>query len=216
MLFNDDFKKDVQSVQESIIKALQYSSKLLMSTLVSDERINEWMDELTAALESGCVTARAALEKYRPPVPFDLGGGQPLALNEVAGSAEVTPERWVHIRLGTLLPHCKYKTSAYLRDTITRLLAAWPGELPKYERAFLAIVEHCNIQNRQVFDQDNKGWKQIPNALKGVLFDDDDQFHLSLGLFSVRSDEPACYIYVMPIEAASDFLFSLNAAQYYS
>ena len=42
-------------------------------------------------------------------------------------------------------------------------------------KAILIIDEHCDLKNHQVFDQDNKGWKAIPNALKGLLVEDDDQ-----------------------------------------
>ncbi len=69
----------------------------------------------------------------------------------------------------------------------------------------LVIDEHCDVDFRRVFDQDNKAWKAIPNALKGYVFDDDDQFTLSVSLISKRSKEDCCHIYVMPMGEA--FLF---------
>ena len=78
----------------------------------------------------------------------------------------------LHITLNTLLPHCRFKTPSYLSDTITRLIEdhrASGGRIPFFRKAILIIDEHCNLKNRQVFDQDNKGWKAIPNALKDIL-----------------------------------------------
>ena len=210
MISGDDFKKDIQYVQERIIKAVQFASRLLMSSSDSENQTVENIDGLLDSMERGTITARTMLEKYRPQIPFKKGGSVQKTIENVTGEIEITSEMWVHIKLNTLLPHCKYTTTTYLQDTISRLLKSCPGRLPKYEKVFLAIVEHCNIQSRNAYDQDNKGWKQIPNALKGILFEDDDQFHVSLGLFSVYDDIPICHIYVMPIESASDFLFSMG------
>ncbi len=35
---------------------------------------------------------------------------------------ELIENHWLHIRLDTLLPHCRYQTPDYLSDTISRLL----------------------------------------------------------------------------------------------
>jgi hypothetical protein len=164
-----------------------------------EKRINSMMDGLMSELENSCVAMRSAVERCRPLIPIDKDGGKPYHIPDLAGSIEVTPEGWTHIRLNALLPHCRYKTTGYLKDTLTRLIDAYGHAVPKYESAFLAIVEHCCHANRNAFDNDNKGWKQIPNALKGRLFADDDQFHLSIGLFAKLSVETACHIYVLPV-----------------
>ncbi len=65
--------------------------------------------------------------------------------------------------------------------------------------------EHCSCESRTVFDQDNKGWKAVPNALKGRLFPDDDQFSLGIALLSTESEKAGCNIYVMPAEDAGEF-----------
>ena len=210
MICNDSFYDELQAVSERLLKANKHAIRLMNDQTITDERINDEMDDLMVEMENGCIAARRILEKYRPLIPLEQRGGKLKTFEDIIGSVEVTPEMRVHIKLNTLLPHCKYKTTNYLQDIILRLLESYPGTLPKYDKAFLAIVEHCNHTNRNAYDQDNKGWKQIPNALKGILFDDDDQFNLSLGLFSVYSDEPACHIYVMPIESASDFMFFMG------
>lgn len=46
----------------------------------------------------------------------------------------------------------------------------------------------------------------IPNALKGRVIEDDNQFVLSIGLFAKLSDEPRCEIYVMPPEDGVIFM----------
>ncbi len=68
--------------------------------------------------------------------------------------------------------------------------------LPFFPKAVLVIEEACSIGGRHIFDQDNKGWKAVSNAVKGRLIPDDDQFSLSIALRSVFSDENRCCIYV--------------------
>jgi len=199
-------KFDMQDVQGLMLEAIKLSEKVAKSTAFSDARMNENMDEFLCMVENICINSRKTIEKHRPVMPIELAGKKDFVPGNISGGIEITPENWVHITLNTLLPHCKYKTSNYLKDTIIRLLISQKGKLPKYENVFLAIVEHCNHTNRNAFDNDNKGWKMIPNALKGWLFEDDDQFHLSLGLFSKLCDEVACHIYVVPTDDAAFFI----------
>ena len=69
------------------------------------------------------------------------------------------------------------------------------------------IDEYCDIASRQVYDQDNKGWKAISNAIKGRLVPDDDQYSLGVCLLSQRSSEQTCHIYILPASDAGDFFF---------
>lgn len=134
----------------------------------------------------------------------------------VTGKIEVDHFGWVHITLNTLLPNCRYRTPEFLQQTITRLLEDYRqtrGKLPWFKKALLVINEHCDLQNRQIYDQDNKGWKAIPNAIKGVLVPDDDQFTLELALLSTLDQMPSCHIYVLPAAEADDF-FALRAGQF--
>lgn len=61
------------------------------------------------------------------------------------------------------------------------------------------------------FDNDNKGFRGVINALKGRLFPDDNQFELALGLFTVMDEESCCHIYVAPFDEAGDFHYLLSA-----
>lgn len=54
------------------------------------------------------------------------------------------------------------------------------NKLPFFNRALLVIDEFTGIQGRHIFDQDNKGYKAVSNAIKGRLIPDDDQYTLAL------------------------------------
>ena len=127
-----------------------------------------------------------------------------------SGSIELVGNNWLHMKLDTLLPSAKNNVGSRLvSNTITNLLnyyAAYHDNLPFYENAFVAIIEHCNYENVSTYDHDNKGFRAVPNALKGRVFGDDNQFEMSLGLFTKQSqDEFYCEIYVLPMSDLSYF-----------
>jgi len=167
------------------------------------------LEELTVKYESGVVDLRNYCErKYHAATSED--GKPQLIPFAVKGRVEVNEYGWLHIKLDALLPHCRYATPTYLSDTISRLLDDYEGrhgKLPRFESAALVIDEHCNIDSRTVYDQDNKGYKAIPNAIKGRLIKDDDQFSLHLHLTSTRSTETACHIWLLRQEDAGDFFY---------
>ena len=70
-----------------------------------------------------------------------------------------------------------------------------------------SLNEYSDISSRRVYDEDNKGWKAVSNALKGRIVPDDDQYTLSVCLLSQRSPETQCHIYVLPERDAGDFFF---------
>ena len=131
---------------------------------------------------------------------------------EIAGKVRLLEYTWLHIQLNTLLPNSRFQPPAYLSDTITRLLDNFQrkgGKIPFYKKAMLIIDEHCSIAGRTVFDQDNKSWKAVSNALKGRLFPDDDQFSMGISLVSTESEDIQCNIYVIDFADSGDF-FSLK------
>ena len=115
------------------------------------------------------------------------------------------------------MPHCRYQTPLWLTDTIRRLLdgfEAGGNTVPYFrERAMLVIDEHSEIAGRRVFDQDNKGWKAVCNALKGRAIPDDDQYTLAVSLLATPSTENVCHITLMDLHDASDF-FALHSGEY--
>ena len=86
--------------------------------------------------------------------------------------------------------------------------------LPFYSRAMLVIDEHTGIGGRHIYDQDNKGWKAVSNAIKGRLIPDDDQHTLAVTLLSTKTEgNECCHITLLPIEDAHDF-FSERSGNY--
>jgi len=121
----------------------------------------------------------------------------------------VTPENWLNIRINSLLPSNRLINSvkllsAHVNDAIASYTKA--KTLPYFEKAYLAIIEHFTPETCKSFDHDNKNLRVIPNCLKGIVFPDDDQFHLSLGIFTVYDEETYCDIYVLRLENADDFI----------
>ena len=113
-------------------------------------------------------------------------------------------------------PSAAYQVPVWLSDTIRRLLDEYEAggrELPYYEHALMVIDERSDIEGRRVFDQDNKGFKAVSNAVKGRLIPDDDQYTLGVTLLSARSSENACHITLLDSADAADF-FSLRTGDY--
>lgn len=202
----NSLKDSLKELQNEEIKILKQMSKMQMSNSVSGKVVSKQMDDLLTDIENQCVRARVVLERFRP---VDLDVQQPYAgdiVLETVGSLEITDEGWLHITLNTLLPNCRHRVSNYIGDTIARLIEGTPYELPFFASAFMGIVEYCNYENHHALDNDNKGWKMIPNALKGRVIEDDSQFYLSIGLFSKLSEDIRCEVYVMSLEDAADFM----------
>ena len=86
--------------------------------------------------------------------------------------------------------------TAYMQRTNFRL---------HFKQMLLVIDEHSDVDGRHVFDQDNKGWKAVSNALKGLVIDDDDQYHLSVHMMSSRSAENVCHISLVLPESEEEF-----------
>ena len=165
------------------------------------------LERMSAQFEDAAVAVRTLCERHHPELP--TSGHKPsLPHLNLAGQIGVNNYGWLHIQLNALLPHCRFQTPKYLTDTITRLLNEYESggrALPRFNGAALIIDEHCDVESRQVFDSDNKGWKAIPNALKGRVIPDDDQFALNVCLLSTFNDNPVCHIYLVPQSELGDF-----------
>lgn len=179
----------------------------------SPEKCNTLLDAAMRQVELCCIDMRVLCEKARPRLPnfrFDAGKYNH---KTVFGEVNLLDNGWLDIRLNALLPHCKIVgNTQYVANSIIRLLEGFQqdgGELPRYEKAYLAIVEYAPEDCSSAFDHDNKGFKGVINALKGRLFNDDNQFELALGLFTFVDDDPHCHIYVTPYEEAGDFHYQM-------
>jgi hypothetical protein len=203
-----------------LIRGLTYQSfqmggklQALLENPESDPAsIERHMEKMLSHMENAVIEMRNTCENDRPNELIKLG--KPILPDmSIAGRIEVNSYGWLHIELKTLLPHCRFHTPIYLMQTIINLLDDYErsgSSLPRYDNAILIIDEHCNISSRTVYDQDNKGWKAIPNAIKGRIIIDDDQFALEVALLSTVSDIPACHIYILPQTEAGDFFLMRN------
>lgn len=205
-------QSDMEQVQALTHRAYLESGgilALLDSRPIEAQRLAAALDKTAGVFEASTVELRNLCERHRPPgCNWHKKASSPRL--DVAGSIALTEHGWLHITLNTLLPHCTRESPRWLTDTVTRLLddfAASGTQLPYFREALLVLDEHCSIENRQVYDQDNKGYKAISNALKGRLFRDDDQFTLSLCLLATWAEIPACHIFVLPMSEADDYFF---------
>ena len=179
----------------------------------SSEKQNTLLDAAMHQVELCCIDMRNLCEKVRPTIP-----PSPIRSynhKEIFGEVTELDNGWLDIRLNALLPHCRMiGGTQYVFDTITKLLDNYRqngGVIPCYEKAYMAIVEHCPVDCSGTFDNDNKGFRGAVNALKGRLFRDDNQFELALGLFTVIDEDTCCHIYVTPFDEAGDFHYQLTA-----
>lgn len=173
-------------------------------------------DETLCAAETAVLTARRVfggmLEKGRQ--------GKPLRLvphsAEVTGAMKVTRAGWTVIRLDTLLQNARHRTTGYIENSILELLKQWRGSggvLPWYRHAFVIIAEHTDRKGGNIYDPDNREWKAVTNALKGVLFEDDDQFTVSLILDTIPDGKGYTEITVLPYHEVATYLSGRNCGR---
>ena len=101
------------------------------------------------------------------------------------------------------------RQTGYIENSILELLKQWRGRggvLPWYKHCFVAIIEHSDLHRSNVYDPDNKEWKSVTNALKGLLFADDDQLTVSLILDTVPDGKGYTEIVVLPHHDAGRYL----------
>lgn len=212
-------KKDMSKIQTLVGEAFRATGGLVALAdggTASPVRLQQMLEKTACEFEKAVLELRSLCEKY---CPGEGGYGKRSAapFREVTGRAEKMGYNWLHIQLNTLLPHCRYQTPAWLSDTIRRLLDDFESrgnEIPYFrDQALLIIDEHSDVGGRKVFDQDNKGWKAVCNALKGRAIPDDDQYTLGVTLLSTRSTEDVCHITLLGIQDASDF-FAFHSGDY--
>lgn len=209
----DISNKHITEMQRQIDACCAYINTLSKGCQ-SPEKINTLLDAAMQKIECACINMRRLCEEVRPTLPSNRLGHVNYHTKDISGEVTLMDTGWIDIRMNALLPHCKtYGGTEYIRDTIDRLLNKFKksgGEIPMFDKAFLAIVEHSPINSTGAFDHDNKGFKSVINALKGRMFPDDNQFEMSLGLFTVQDEDACCHIYAMPFESAGDFLYQMS------
>lgn len=213
-----DLRQDMTRIQELVGRAFSGTGKLVALAdggRMDPERLQKVLEETSGQFEASALELRRLCERYAPGAG-GYGQRSKLPQLQVTGCVERYCDTWLHIRLNTLLPHCRYQPPVWLTDTIRRLLDDYEAQgkpLPQYQRAMLVIDEHTDISARHVYDQDNKGYKAVSNAIKGRLIPDDDQHTLALCLLSTESRENVCHITLLDMADAADF-FSLRSGEY--
>ena len=213
-----DFKRDMARIQELVGNAFSETGKLVALAdggQMNPARIQKVLETTAGQFEASSLELRYLCERYSPGVG-SYGGRPKLPQLQLTGCVELLYDNWLHIRLNTLLPHCRFQSPVWLTDTIHRLLDDYEsqgGTLPHYQRAMLIIDEHTDVTGRHVYDQDNKGYKAVSNAIKGRLIPDDDQYTLSICLISTKSHENICHITLLNMADIADF-FSLHSGDY--
>ncbi len=177
------------------------------------EKIQRVLEQTMEEFERATMTLRTLCERNRLP---NAGTSRRPVLpkREVTGYVESLNYGWLHICVNTLLPSCRYLAPVWFSDTIIRLLDDYESGgsvLPYYRQALMVIDEHSDVPKRGVYDQDNKGWKAISNAVKGRLIPDDDQYTLGIALLSTRSGENTCHITLLDRADAADFFSCIGS-----
>lgn len=201
----------LEEMQRHIGACSQYIDRLIAAGgQPSAYKINTLLDAAMRQIEETCILMRRLSNAVRPPLPDRPIDTTNYHSKTIYGSVELLDTGWLHIQLNTLLPHYKILGGVqYITDSITRLLDTFVrdgGKLPLWDKAYVAIIEHCDPVCC-AYDHDNKGYPAVINSLKGRVVRDDNQFALSLGLFTSHSDVPACHIYVLPDDEAGDFQY---------
>ena len=215
----NEMKQDMTRIQELVGNAFSQTGSLVALAnggQMNPNKLQMTLEKTMEQFEGATLELRRLCEQYSPGV-----GGYAkksvLSAMDVTGSVEEFGYGWLHITLNTLLPHCRYQSPTWLTDTVSRLLDGYEAcgkKLPFYRRALLVIDEHTAIEGRHIFDQDNKGWKAVSNAIKGRLIPDDDQHTLAVALFSTKvTEQERCHITVLHQADAHDF-FAAHSSDY--
>lgn len=208
------FSEDAAHIRKLLTTAHTAADRLA-ADMAQPEKLQRSLTQTLGALEAATVEARCICERYLNSTKT-TGGKPALPYREITGSVEMLDYHWLHITVNTLLPSTLYQTPIWFSDTVRRLLDEYESSgrpLPYFKQALMVIDEHSDITGRRAFDQDNKGYKGISNAIKGRLIPDDDQYTLGIVLLSSRSGENACHVTLMDRADAADF-FSLKSGDY--
>lgn len=187
------FSKDLEKLVQLSEKFKQITNEYERSRLANEQ---------LCLLENVTLAARRYCSAFLKPTGHRRAQHILPYCTEEACSVQVTHEGWTHIRLNTSLLSNRQRVTGYIESTLLQVLhehRVGGGNLPWYERAFVVITEHIDKRcSDRTFDPDNKEWKCILNALKGVLFEDDNSQTVSLILDSVPDGKGFTEITVVP------------------
>ena len=184
---------------KDLAKLIQLSEQFKQSTDECER--SRLANEQLCLLENATLAARRYCSAFLKPTGRRAQHILPYSTEENC-SVQITREGWTHIRLNTLLLSNRQRVTGYIESTLLQILHGHRiggGNLPWYERAFVVITEHTDRRRSgRTFDPDNKEWKCVLNALKGVLFEDDNSKTVSLILDSVSDGKGFTEVAVVP------------------
>lgn len=197
------FRQQMEALRISI-NTFNQAEKLF----ANGEMIHKALESVLIGLEYTTITARNLFEKTNDNEVDSIGEKSAAAYAFIAGDIKVTEDNLIAIKINTLIPHCRLRPPEYLIDTLDRLLRNYKSQssLPSFEKAMVVIDEHSSEKNRNIYDQDNKGWKAIPNVIKlhGIV-EDDNQTCIDIALMTTESANNITCIYIMDAGKAPDF-----------
>lgn len=187
------FDKDLEKLTQLSEKFKQTTDEYERSRLANEQ---------LCLLENATLAARRYCSTFLKPTGHRHAQHILPYCTEENCSVQVTREGWTRIRLNTLLLSNRQRVTGYIESSLLRILhehRVGGGNLPWYERAFVVITEHTDKRRSdRTFDPDNKEWKCVLNALKGVLFEDDNSQTVSLILDSVPDGKGFTEVTVVP------------------
>jgi len=200
------YKEDIKSIKNHIDKGRWW-----LNEAANDENSEDVKNKLLYADNEFITVIQNVRELRKKTDESDENEISDMLNSSASGTIELVGNYWLHLRLEMTLPGDRNRGEVKrVSNTVNNLLDyyyGYLGYLPRYEWAFVAIVEHKTPDgNDSSYDNDNKGYRAIPNALKGRVFADDNQFNMSLGLFTIDDSEaPCCDVYVVPMDEVADF-----------
>ena len=204
------FSQDIKRIHTLVGDSHKKVGKLLAISAgapLSNQNLQQTLEQISGFMEKAAMEIRRLCETHITG-EFSFGKKETAKVELPTGRIELAGCGWVHLQLDTLLPHCRYQSPEWLSDTIRYMLIKYMTTTEfhlRFRRMVLVIDEHSCIHDRHVFDQDNKGWKAISNGLKGLVIEDDDQYHMTIILMSQQSHENTCHISLVLPESIEDF-----------
>ena len=154
--YMERYKETVSMLMQDAANLFCSLEKLKSSNSQSASVIEKDIDDYLCELEVLCLKSRVLLDGYKQVQVVSDSYTTNTVVSDIAGEIEVTHEGWLHIRLNTLLPNCKYRISNYIGDTIAATVCT--------EAVFLALdVVTAGIAHRA-----KMAAKTAKNAVKNV------------------------------------------------
>lgn len=123
-------KRDMARIQELVGGAFGQTGGLVALAdggVMPPDKLQRTLEETLEQFEQSTLELRRLCEQYSPGVG-GYGRRPAAAVAEVSGQVQILCDDWLHIRLNTLLPHCRFQTPNWLTDTIRKLLDSYEAQ----------------------------------------------------------------------------------------